>query len=344
MYCIRGERYTTQDHGQARALRTGIAIHTIIITMSTTHFKNVTVFGAGGTTIGHHLVKALAAKPDLFTVTILARRSSKSTFPAGVQVKYVDDALPHDQLVAALQGQDALISAIGSGALALEERLIDAAADAHVNRFFPSEYGLNNTHARARALCPIVDTKGAMLEYVATKQPQRLTWTAVPTGLWLDWALEPAIAFAGINVRDLTAALWQQGQHRLSWSTLPWVAEGIAQLLLAPPEDTANKVVPLHGFSASQNEVVAALEQIQCVKYAVSTLDDDAIVAAARQSWDQNKDFQSALGLLKAGLFLDGYGSDLVGEGLVPLGNEFLDLPPLKLEDVVKAAVERWAQ
>jgi hypothetical protein len=300
------------------------------------------ILQAGGTNVGHHLVKALAAKPDLFTVSILARKSSKSTFPAGVQVKYVDDALPHDQLVAALQGQDALISAIGSGALALEEKLIDAAADAHVKRFFPSEYGMDNTDPSARALVPFIDAKGAVIEYLVARQ-SRLTWTAVPTGLWLDWSLNPAIAFAGINIRDRTAALWQRGEHRMSWSTLPWVAEGIAQILLAPPERTANKIVPLHGFTATQNDVVALLEQVQGVKYAVSYLDDDAIVAAARQKWDENKDFMAALDLLKAAIFRDGYGSDLVAEGTSPLGNEFLELSPLTLEGVVKAAVEKWA-
>ncbi|OCT53748.1 nmrA-like family protein [Cladophialophora carrionii] len=287
--------------------------------MSANHFKNVTVFGAGGTNIGHHIVKALSSKPDLFTVTILARRSSKSTFPAGVQVKYIDDPLPHDELVTALQGQDVVISAIGFGAIALERKLIDAAADAHVKRFFPSEYGVNNTHAAARALCPVFEAKGAIIDYLAEKHrvaAPHLTWTAVPTGLWLDWALEPAVAFAGIDITHHTAALWAGGEHRLSWSTLPWAAEGIKQMLIAPPEVTANKVMPLHGFLASQNEIVALLEEIQGVKYAISRLDEGVVIAAARQSWDANKDVKSALDLVKAGFFLDGYGSDLVGGGL----------------------------
>ncbi|EXJ64300.1 hypothetical protein A1O7_00636 [Cladophialophora yegresii CBS 114405] len=310
--------------------------------MSANHFKNVTVFGAGGTNIGHHIVKALLSKPDLFAVTILARRSSKSTFPAGAQVKYVADSLPHADLVTALQGQDVVISAIGFGALSLERNLIDAATDAGVKRFFPSEYGVNNTHSAARALCPVFNAKGEMIEYLADKHPH-LTWTAVPTGLWLDWALDPAIAFAGINMADRTAALWQGGEHRLSWSTLPWAAEGIVQILLAPPEITANKVLPLHGFLASQNEIVAVLEEVQGVEYTVSNLDGGAMVAKARHSWDENRDVKSALELVKAGFFLDGYGSDLVGGGIVALGNDVLDLAPLRLEDVVKTAVERWA-
>ena len=100
---------------------------------------------------------------------------------------YVDDDLPHDQLVQALQGQDVLISAIGFGAVSLERNLIDAAIDAKVKRFLPSEYGVNNTDPAARALCPVFDAKGEIIKLLREKESTGLTWTAVPTGLWLDW-------------------------------------------------------------------------------------------------------------------------------------------------------------
>ncbi|EXJ95291.1 saccharopine dehydrogenase [Capronia coronata CBS 617.96] len=149
--------------------------------------KNVAVFGAGGTNIGHHVVKALASNPDEFTVSIIARKSTKSQFQPRVQIHYVDDSLPHDQLVAALHGQDALVSAIGFSAIALEEKLIAAAVEAGVKRFLPSEYGVNNTYPPARALCPVFDAKGAVIDLLREKEETGLTWTAVPNGLWLDW-------------------------------------------------------------------------------------------------------------------------------------------------------------
>ncbi|KIW95756.1 uncharacterized protein Z519_02820 [Cladophialophora bantiana CBS 173.52] len=311
---------------------------------SSGYLKNVIIFGAGGTNIGHHVVKALTSKPDLFNVSIIARKTSKSTFPEGVEVHYVDDGLPHDQLVKAMQGQDAVISAIGFGAIVLEEKLVDAAVEAKVKRFLPSEYGVNNTNPPARALCPVFDAKGAIIEYLKQKESSGLSWTAVPTGLWLDWSLEPAISFADINVKAHTARLWQDGTHKLSWSTLPWAAEGIAQILLAPSETTANKVVPLHGLSASQNDIVAALEHLQGTKYTITHFDADAVIASAQRSWRENKDTDSALALVKAGFFLDGYGSDFVNEAITPSGNEFLDLPPLEpFEEIVGEAVRRFA-
>ncbi|OQV07596.1 hypothetical protein CLAIMM_12004 [Cladophialophora immunda] len=313
------------------------------------HFKNVVVFGAGGTNIGHHVVKALASKPDLFNVSIIARRSSKSTFPAGVTVHYVDDDLPHEQLVDALRGQDAVVSAIGFGAIAVEEKLVDAAVEARVKRFLPSEYGVNNANPAARALCPVFDAKGAIIEYLKQKESSGLSWTAVPTGLWLDWTLDPSIAFADIHLQTRTAHLWQNGTHKLSWSTLPWAAEGIAQILLAPPARTANKVIPLHGASASQNDILAALERLQLSKgskYATTHFADPAeLIPQTQRAWREsnNNDTAAALLLVKAGFFLDGYGSDFVGEGITPVGNEFLELPPLDFEGVIAEAVRRWA-
>jgi hypothetical protein len=297
---------------------------------------------AGGTNIGHHLVKNLASKPDLFTVSVVARKSSKSTYPAGTAVQYVDDDLPHSQLVQALRGQDALISAIGFDAIALEEKLIDAAIEAKIKRFFPSEYGVNNTHPEARKLSPIFGSKADIIEQLRAKESTGLTWTAVPTGLWLDWTLEPAIAFAAINVKAHTATLWQNGTHQLSWSTLPWSAEGIAQMLLHP-EQTANKIVPLHGVLASQNEIIAILEHLQGVKYEISHFEHDKVIVDAQQKWKESRDRKSAVALVKAGFFLDGYGSNLVAEGLVQNGNEYLTLEPLSVEEIVTRAVGLWS-
>lgn len=155
-------------------------------------------------------------------------------------------------------------------------------------------------------------------------------------------ALEPAISFADINLMEHTAKLWAEGTHRLSWSTLPWAAEGIAQILLAP-QLTANKVVPIQSFEASQNDIVAALEKLQGIKYEISRLNAADIISKSQNSWTENKDIGSALLLVKAGFLLSGYGSNLVDEAITPIGNEFLDLPSLDFNTVIEEAVRKWA-
>ncbi|KIV88049.1 hypothetical protein PV10_08979 [Exophiala mesophila] len=304
-------------------------------------FNKVTVFGAGGTNIGHHLVKALLSRPGIFTVSIIARKSSKSTFASEAKVHYIEDELPHERLVEVLRGQDVLVSAIGFGAIQLETKLIDAAIEAKVRRFLPSEYGVNNTYQAARDLCPVFDAKGAIVDLLKEKELEGLTWTSIPTGLWLDWALNPDIAFANINLRTHTASVWAKGDHKLSWTTLPWAAEGIVQIILAG-EVSANKVVPIRAFEASQNEIIQILESVQKVKYRVTNIDPDSVIPESQKIWREEKKGPAALTLVKAGFFLGGYGSNLVDEGIVPTGNEYLTLSPLSVQDIVREATRLW--
>ena len=235
----------------------------------------------------------------------------------------MSDNLPHAELVAALRGQDALISAIGFGSIAAEEKLIAADIEAKVKRFFPSEYGVNNTFPAARALCPVFDGKGAIIDLLRTKEVSGLSWTAVPTYLWLEWTLDPTIAFANIDIKAHTAKLWQNGTHSLSWSTIPWSAEGIVQTLLADPTSTANKVIPLHGVSASQNDIITLLEKIQGVKYEISNFNDTATVEEAQKSWAENNDTKSALDLVKVGFSSRGMEVIFRGRGLCRMGMSF---------------------
>jgi len=116
---------------------------------STKPLHKIAIFGAGGTNIGHHVLEALVKEPD-FAITVLPRESSKSTFPPNVAVTRVADGFPHAALVEALQGQDVLISAVGPEAKHAEHKLVEAAIEAGVRRFFPTEYGLDNSDPKKR--------------------------------------------------------------------------------------------------------------------------------------------------------------------------------------------------
>jgi uncharacterized protein YbjT (DUF2867 family) len=153
---------------------------------STKPFQRIAIFGAGGTNIGHHVLEALIKDPS-FTVTVLVRESSKSTFPPKVAVTRIEDDFPHAALVAALQSQDVLISAVGPEAKDAEYKLVEAAIEAGVRRFFPTEYGLDNSDPKNAALSPIFGIKYDMQQHLKAKQSEGLTWTSVGTGMWIDW-------------------------------------------------------------------------------------------------------------------------------------------------------------
>jgi len=154
--------------------------------MATHQLRKVLVIGAGGTNIGHHVARALAADSS-FELSILSRASSKSTYPSNAKIVAIPDNATHDDYVQAFQGQDAVISCLGFEGKVTEKTIIDAAIEAGVKRFLPSEYGIDNTNSVSRELSPVFKRKADILEYLKSKEATGLTWTAVPTGMWLDW-------------------------------------------------------------------------------------------------------------------------------------------------------------
>jgi saccharopine dehydrogenase-like NADP-dependent oxidoreductase len=154
--------------------------------MTTQQLRKVLVVGAGGTNIGHHIAKALL-EDSSFELSILSRAGSKSTYPSNAKVITIPDTPTHDDYVKALQGQDAIVSGLGFEGKPTEKALIDAAIEAGVKRFLPSEYGVDNTNPVASALSPVFKRKADILEYLKSKEATGLSWTAVPTGMWLEW-------------------------------------------------------------------------------------------------------------------------------------------------------------
>lgn len=153
---------------------------------------NIALFGAGGTNIGHHIIQALV-KDGKYNTTVIARASSKSTFPDSVTVVKVSSFDDHAELVRALTGQDVLISAIGHEAMPIQYKLIDAAIEAGVQRFFPSEWGFDNDSPEGRGLSDVFDAKHVVADYLRSKETVRFGWTAVATGSWLDWYVLPKV-------------------------------------------------------------------------------------------------------------------------------------------------------
>lgn len=87
----------------------------------------------------------------------------------------------------AFRGQEAVISVVGATALADQKVYIDAAIEAGVKRFLPSEFGIDTLSDAGRALVPVLDTKVDVLDYLKEKEATGLSWTALFPGLLFDW-------------------------------------------------------------------------------------------------------------------------------------------------------------
>jgi saccharopine dehydrogenase-like NADP-dependent oxidoreductase len=152
--------------------------------MSST-IKNVIIIGAGGH-LGPSILSAFEADPH-FTVSVLTRNSSTSTFPSHVKVHRISDDYPEVELLEAFKGQDAVISTIQTASIKQQETIIDAAIKAGVKRFVPSEFGSDTLNEKSVAVIPqYFAGKISTVKYLEEKEKEGLTWTAFITGPFFD--------------------------------------------------------------------------------------------------------------------------------------------------------------
>jgi len=147
--------------------------------------KNVLIIGAGGR-LGPSILSAFDADPH-FTVSVLRRHSSESTFPSHLKVHLIGDDYPEAELLEAFTGQDAVISTIATSAAVQQKAIIDAAIKAGVKRFVPSEFGSDTRNKKAMAILPqYFKGKLETVEYLKEKEKEGLTWTAFVTGPFFE--------------------------------------------------------------------------------------------------------------------------------------------------------------
>ncbi|CZR54742.1 uncharacterized protein PAC_04626 [Phialocephala subalpina] len=296
-------------------------------------FKNIALWGIGGENIGQHILSALLADGS-YNITVIARASSKSTYGPSLPIIRVSDDLSHSSLVSALQNQDVVISAVGSAGIASQIKVAKAAVEAGVKRFIPSEYGFDNADVKNAELSPIFRPKHELEKELVelVKENPGFTWTALATGLWLDWALD--VKFVDIDPEAHSVVYWDEGTQAPSMTTLPYSAQGVLQVL-KHPDQFNNQRVFLEGFAASQKDVVAELEKQQGVKYTSTAIDGKAKVKEAMGILDKGFDLQAAFDTVKAELWRPEYKADFVASGKEPILERVVDMPKISLKDVV---------
>jgi nucleoside-diphosphate-sugar epimerase len=308
--------------------------------------RNVLIAGATGS-VGLPILHALLAEAS-FNVTILSRSSSNATFPPNIPVIKVSDAYTVSELTTAFKNQDAVIialttsSVIAAGKDGLAFRLIDAAVAAGVKRFIPSEFAANNLDPRARSLVPIYEIKGTMLEYLIARAKEsngKLTWTSICCGSWLDWALDPSKSgnFLGIDVKARTATIYDSGNERFAVTTSGNVGLAVVRALKYA-DLTANKQVFLADFVSTTNEIVASLEKQDGEQFATTKKDSKSEIKILREKYDAGE-FAAAFPILAMSFGADvdiGYDYEKEQE----VWNDRLGLPKVKLDEVIKVAIE----
>ena len=158
--------------------------------------KNVLLIGGTGN-VGKHILKALTNDP-YFTVSVLSRANSKSTFPSSVKVHRIESSYPENELLQIFKGQDAVVSAIATAHSGDHSRdsaqvppdqkhLIDNAIRAGVKRFIPADFGSDSENKEALKLVHGYQIKNDIKDYLISKESDTFTWTSFANGPFLDW-------------------------------------------------------------------------------------------------------------------------------------------------------------
>ncbi|KAL8868331.1 MAG: hypothetical protein Q9174_005062 [Haloplaca sp. 1 TL-2023] len=150
-----------------------------------TPLKNVIILGASGN-VGTPTVSALLAA-GTYTITALTRASSTAIFPTGIKVHKIPDDYPTPELLTAFKGQDVVIDLLPPSNPKQQNAIADAAAEAGVKRYIPSEFGSDTSNPKVVQMVPIFAAKADILEYLKGKEGTGMSWTAVVNGAFFDW-------------------------------------------------------------------------------------------------------------------------------------------------------------
>lgn len=113
-------------------------------------FKTIALFGATGQ-IGSSILRALLNSQHAFEVIAFdaPNRISRLQLAPNLIIKEFDATnIKKDELVATLTGVDAVVSALNGKALDSQVAIQNAAVDAGVKRFYPSEYGFHHIYQK----------------------------------------------------------------------------------------------------------------------------------------------------------------------------------------------------
>lgn len=141
------------------------------------------------------------------------------------------------------------------------------------------------------------------------------------------------MGLVGFNIHTKEALIFDGGDRRFSTSNLSQLGNAVVAVL-SKPTVTANQYLYIDSFTASQNEILAALESATGEKWTVTKSTTEAAVAEGQALFAKG-DFSGLLLLLKANFLGEGYGSDFTKDA--KLSNEILGLPSQDLASTVKA-------
>jgi uncharacterized protein YbjT (DUF2867 family) len=300
--------------------------------------NNVALIGGTGT-LGVPVLDALRSSP--FTVHVLNRASSKSTYPNTSTITVPDD-LDVSKVAKLLKDNaiDALVIAIEGYHVDAARRLIEAAFNAGVKRIIPPDFGsCDSADEKTNEVLPLMKGKKGVRDYLIELSGKdreggvgKLTWTTLITGHFFDFGL--TCGLLNFDVRKRKAYILDGGDIKFSNSTLPFIANAVVRIL-QKPEETANRVLYIHSLRVTQNELLAVLEKVTGERFEkIEQKSDEELAKSRPKMLDGDKDAGEEVVAVWGIVATD-------WEGREGLANDLLGLKEDDLEDEVRNALKQ---
>lgn len=303
--------------------------------------KTVALVGANGK-LGPFILKALLNSPS-FKVSVLTRATSKSTYPSDVNVLKTDDDLPHDQLVEALAGQDALVIAFAGTQKDNSIKLIDAAFKAGVKHIIPADFGsCDSSDPKALDLIPLYVNKKDVRDHLVELSGKTrsngpaMTWTSLITGHFFDFGLKSGLL--AIKLESGTAIIFDNDEHKYAATQLAHIGHATAKVLEQSENPRLkNKLVYLQSIQLKQSDLVATVQEVTGKKLDVKQWHSDEFIKQYQEMLKQKPgDHDITEELVTVGGIV-GTNWDSKGDAFV---NDLLDMPRVDLRQLVEEALE----
>jgi nucleoside-diphosphate-sugar epimerase len=238
--------------------------------MSSFTASKILIFGGTGT-IGRYITTALLrTKPAFLQLTLFTSPNSakekaqqlEKWKSEGLKI-IVGDLTSEDDVKAAYNGIDTVISAVGRGGLQHQINLLKLAeASETVQWFLPSEFGTDIEHNEKSPNEPSHQLKLQVRKYIR-ENLKRVKVTYVVTGpyfdMWVDAA--PGLEFAGGFVpAKKHAYLIEDGNGKVGFCTMPDVGKFVAATLKSP-DASFGKALKVQSFVVTPNDVLAEYER-----------------------------------------------------------------------------------
>ncbi|PSR97682.1 hypothetical protein BD289DRAFT_479967 [Coniella lustricola] len=226
-----------------------------------TPIKNVAVFGASGN-FGVPITAALQQAG--FTITIITRAESTSTFPPGLRVLTVDYT-SLEALTTALTGQDAVVMALSPaaafGSTNVQNTIIDAVeAAGTVQRVIVNDFGWGPDIRSLPEFDAVRQVRKVHWDYAKMRSEGsgRFTWTGISCGNPIDWALQK-FPILGFTLATSTVTIYDHGTEYFTGTTLEGIGQSVVGVL-HHPDETANRFVKTLSIKTNQTELLQAFE------------------------------------------------------------------------------------